>query len=448
MVLKQLLCFHEFVTYSALNVLGMMGLSCYILADTFFVALGLGADGLAALNLAIPIYSFIHGAGLMFGMGGAIQYSILKSRGDAKGANRVYTRTLLLALGLAGLFFVLGILWSGALATMLGADENVFAMTRTYIQVLLLFAPMFMVNNVLLCFVRNDGAPQLAMMAMVGGSLSNILLDYIFIFPLGMGIFGAVLATGLAPIISMAILAPFFARGRNRFHLARGPLPARRAGAIVSGGVPSLIAEVSSGIVMIVFNGIILRLEGNTGVAAYGVIANLSLVVLSIFTGIAQGIQPLVSRNHGMGNGPAVQAILRYALITTISTAIGIYGIVFFGAAPIAGIFNSERNALLHGIAVEGLRIYFIAGAFAGWNIILSAYFASMELPRPAHIIAVLRGFLLVIPMAFLLSILGGMRGVWCAFPATEAIVAGVGWVLLRVTRTIIGGRYAPPSED
>ena len=163
--------------------------------------------------------------------------------------------------------------------------------------------------------MRNDGAPQRSMAAMIGGSLSNVVLDYVFMFPLGMGIFGAVFATGLAPVISMGILSPFFMQKKNRFRLRvkaysmAGWL--RQAGYILSSGLPSLITEVSSGIVIIVFNAVILRLQGNTGVAAYGVIANLSLVVIAIYTGIAQGVQPLMSSAHGTGEGSRVRIYLR-----------------------------------------------------------------------------------------------------------------------------------------
>lgn len=160
-------------------------------------------------------------------------------------------------------------------------------MSKTYLQVILLFAPAFLMNNVLLCFVRNDGAPQLSMAAMIGGSLSNVVLDWVFIFPCQMGIFGAAFATGLAPIISMMILSPHFIRKNNQFHFAKCMPEIRRFVRILSSGVPSLVTEVSSGIVIIVFNSILLNLAGNVGVAAYGVIANLSLVIIAIYTGIA-----------------------------------------------------------------------------------------------------------------------------------------------------------------
>ena len=233
----------EFARYASLNVLGMLALSCYILADTFFVSLGLGAEGLAALNLAIPVYSFIHGSGLMAGMGGGTRYSILKSQGNHREADRVFTHGLYLAAGLAALFVAVGLLFPGDIARLFGGTGAVFSMAKTYLRVILLFAPAFLLNNLLLCFVRNDGAPQLSMAAMIGGSLSNVVLDWVFIFPGNMGIFGAAFATGLAPIISMGILSPHFLRGKKPIppcglpapggaagenHLQRGALPGDR----------------------------------------------------------------------------------------------------------------------------------------------------------------------------------------------------------------------------
>ncbi|MCB6294178.1 MATE family efflux transporter [Anaerostipes caccae] len=429
--MKEMSCFKVFLKYSSLNVLGMLGLSFYILADTFFVSRALGADGLTALNLAIPVYSFINGSGLMLGIGGGTKYSIVRSQKNKPKANQAFTNAVVLTGIVAGIFCLLGIFCSGPMVRMLGANESVFQMTKTYLQVILLFAPMFMANNLLLCFVRNDGNPHLAMAAMICGSLSNIILDYIFIFPLGMGLFGAAFATGLAPVISILILSPYLINKRNQFHLKKCRLSANLLLDIFSSGLPSLITEVSSGIVIIVFNMILLRIAGNIGVAAYGVIANLSLVVMAVYTGIAQGIQPVLSSNYGAGNHKNVTAILRYAVTAVIVISACVYLCIFFGAEPITGVFNSSHNKTLQDIAAAGLKIYFTASVFAGFNVVAAVYFTSTEYPRPAHIISILRGFVIIIPMAFLLSALGGITGVWAAFPTTELLVSLIGMILL-----------------
>lgn len=425
-------CFHNFIKYSSLNVLGMLGLSCYILADTFFIANALGSRGLTALNLAIPIYSFVHGCGLMIGMGGGIRFAIRKCQGERRESDVIFSHAVGLAVGLAVCFLLAGLLLSGRIVALLGADRSIFDMTRIYVRMVLLFSPLFLLNNVLLAFVRNDGAPQRSMAAMVGGSLSNVVLDYVFLFPCRMGMFGAVLATGLAPVVSMLILSPHMLRRRNSFHLVRCRWSRTVTAGILSGGVPSLITEVSAGVVILVFNGILLAMQGNVGVAAYGVIANLSLVVTAIYTGIGQGIQPILSSSFGAGNREDVRRLLRYALTAMLLLSAVLYGVVWCGASPIAAAFNSEGDRLLQAFAEEGLKLYFIACPFAGFNIILAVYFAATEYAHPARVISLLRGFVLILPMAFALSAGFGMTGVWCAVPVTEALVAGVGVLYWR----------------
>ncbi len=417
--------FSQFLKYASLNVLGMLGLSCYILADTFFVSKGLGADGLAALNLAIPVYSLINGTGLMIGIGGAIRFSVLKGQG--KEANGVFMNALYLAGGFALLYLLAGLFGSEQIALLLGADGETLSMTNTYLKVLLLFSPAFLLNNVLLAFVRNDSNPRLSMAAMIFGSLMNVLLDYIFIFPLGMGMFGAVFATGLAPLFSMTVLSLHWLKKRNGFGLKKASIQGRSSLSILFLGVPSLITELSSGIVIIVYNLILLRLEGNIGVAAYGVIANLSLVVVAIFTGIGQGMQPLISLAYGKGERTVTEKILRYGIGATVLLAAGIYLLLFLGADPVVSAFNSEGNEQLQRIAQLGLKIYFTGIPFAGINIVLCSYFASSEKPIPAQAISLMRGLLVIVPLAFLLSFCLGMKGVWLSFVASEFLVAVFG---------------------
>ncbi len=417
----------EFLKYTSLNVLGMVGLSCYILADTFFISKGLGANGLAALNLAIPIYSFIHGCGLMLGMGGGTKYSIFRGQNASKNADAVFTNTLYMAVVFAGFFMLMGIFFSQELTLLLGADTEIADMTKTYLRVILLFSPAFTMNNICICFVRNDGNPRLSMLAMLGGSFSNILLDYILIFPCHMGILGAVLATGIAPVISMGILSRHLLSERRGFHAAWERPRVTMIRSIVSLGFPSLVTEISSGIVMIIFNMLFLTLAGNVGIAAYGVIANLSLVVVSIYNGIAQGIQPVISRAYGKREKETIRQTFRYGVFTVVMLSILIYVVMFLFADPITGIFNSEGNTRLQELAGNGMKLYFTVVPFVGFNILVSAYFTSIERAVPAQVISVVRGFVLIIPMAFALAALAGIAGVWLAFPVTEGMVCLMG---------------------
>lgn len=431
--------FKDFFKYVSLNVFGQMAYSCYTLADTFFVSAKLGANGLTALNLAFPVFCLLNGTGLMLGMGAGTRYTLLRSRGDSRKANHVFTGAVFLTICFTVIFCFFGLFFSGAIAKALGADETVFDMTNTYLRVMLLFSPAFLANNLLQCFVRNDGNPTLSMAAMFTGSLSNIVLDYLFIFPLRMGIFGAILATGMSPVISMAVLSPYFIGRKNNFHFVR-ELPTKgETPGILSSGIPSLVTELSSGIVMFAFNFIILRLEGNTGVAAFGVITVISLVVIAIYTGLSQGIQPIISLNYGTGRNANVKTIWKYAMFTILLMSGAIYGILFLNAPQITMAFNSEKNELLQRLAVTGLKLYFLACPLTGFNIVTATYFTSTERPRPAQIISCFRGFLILIPMVFLLSSAWGITGVWLAYPFTEGVVALIGATLLNHAAKVIG---------
>lgn len=425
----------KFLKYASSNVMGMLGLSCYILVDTYFVSVALGADGLTALNLAIPVYSFVHGLGLLLGMGGGTQYAILLGEKRQKDASALFARMVRVTLLVAIAILLLGAFGAGGIAKMMQADAQVFSMTKTYIQVIMLFAPGFMMNDMLNCFVRNDGAPGLAMTSMLVSSFSNVILDYVFMFPLKMGIFGAVLATGLASLCGVALLMTHVLKKGCRLQLPGEKASVRTALKTLPLGIPSLVGEVSSGVVMIVFNSLFLRLAGNTGVAAYGVIANLSLVVLAVYSGFAQGAQPLVSHAKGAGNTENMRRIFRYEVISVLLTSLVICAAIYVFPAEIAAVFNSEKNQPLQMMAETGLQLYFSGAAAAGFNIILSAFFAAAAWERPSQLVSILRGFALMIPMAFALSAAFGTTGVWLAFPATEAMVMLLGIALYRKYR-------------
>ena len=417
----------EFFRYVSLNILGQVAFSCYTMADTFFVAAKLGTAGLTVLNLAFPVFCLINGSGLMLGIGGGAKYAVCKSQGAERRADEIYTDALYLAAGLSAVFVLGGMFFSHRLVRLLGADWESFALTHTYLKVMMLFAPAFLFNHLLQCFVRNDGRPGLSMAAMVTGSFSNVLLDYIFIFPFDMGIFGAILATGLSPVISMLILAPHLIGRARGFQLVKALPRASELGGICSCGVPPMLTEVTSGVVMFLFNFIILGIAGNTGVAAFGVITVLSLAVVSVYTGLAQGMQPVVSRSYGSGDSVAVKRLLYSSVRILLLLSALIYGLICFKADLLVSIFNSERDAVLQSYSVHGVRLYFLACPFLGWNIVFSTWLLSTERPRPAQAVSLLRGFVVLIPAAFLLAYFFHLTGVWCAYPLTEALVALLG---------------------
>ena len=409
----------------------MIGYSCYILADTFFIARGIGSDALAALNLVLPAYSLMNGTGLMIGMGAASRYTISSTKPEGALHRTIFTQALYVMAFAAVIFSSSGILFPYKIAAVLGADADTIGYAADYIRILLMFSPLFLGNNLLLSFVRNDGAPRLSMTAMIVGSLTNIVLDYVFIYPLGMGMTGAALATATAPVISMMIMSIHFIKKQNHFRPVRARLSLVRWGDICTLGVSSLITELSSGVVIIIFNYLILGLNGNTGVAAYGILANIALVLVSIYTGIGQGVQPIVSRYAGKDGERQRRSLRRYALTASLFFALLSYLLIAVFAVPLADLFNREHDPVLTDIASNGMRIYFVSLFFSGINIVAAAFLSSADRPKQAFSVSILRGFVLIIPIAWGLSVLFGLTGVWMAVPVTEACVCLLALIFL-----------------
>ncbi|MGI5896486.1 MAG: MATE family efflux transporter [Oscillospiraceae bacterium] len=410
----------QFTHYVSFNVLSMLGLSLYILADTYFVANGVGSEGLTALNLVIPIYNFINGLGLMFGMGGATLFSLLNGQGEQVQGGHVFTMTLIVTL-LSGLLLLgIGYPLAYPLAELLGGQGAVLGYAGQYLEVNFLFAPFYLLNNLLACFVRNDGAPNRSMVSMLVGSFSNIVLDYVFVFPLQMGMFGAALATGFAPVLGVLILSGHFLRRRRRFFAPLSGLRFRQFARVLSLGVPSLLNELSSGTVILVFNLVILGIAGNTGVAAYGIIANIALIAIAVFTGVAQGIQPLVSHHYGAGQKRHTFQLLRLACVTALGFGMLFYlaGLLFPDA--ITALFNRENDPSLAAFARDGIRIYFSSFLFAGLNIVMISFFSSVGRAAPSFALSLCRGFVFVLLALALLAPVFGLAGVWWSVPLAE----------------------------
>lgn len=427
--------FYPFAKLVSLNIMGMIGLSCYILADTYFVSNGLGTKGLAALNLAIVIYSFIQSVGLMIGIGGATKFTVLKTHGKDAKAEEIFTHCIAASTVIGLLCAISGILFSSEISVMLGANDETLAMTSVYIKTIMCFAPFFILNTVLIAFLRNDGAPKLAMFCMLSGSFANIILDYIFIFPLEMGMFGAAFATGIAPILSISLIYSHFSSVKNNLRLRRCGAEISSLLDVASLGISAFITEMSFGVILMTFNLVILSISGNIGVAAYGIIANIAFVANSIFVGIGQGLQPLASRAHAKGDGKMLRTILIYAVLLSVIVWASIYLGIMLCTDTIVSLFNSENDPLLRSYAVTGLFIYFIGFAAAGANASVSAFLSAVENPRASFIISMMRGLVVILPLAALLPSLFGMVGVWLAFPAAEAVTAVVSAMSLFAVR-------------
>lgn len=428
-----------FIKYVSFNIFSMIGLSFYILADTFFIANGVGSIGLTALNLVLPLWSLVSGIGLMIGMGAGIRYSIQMGRDNKLGADRVFTHAIVIGTIVGIIITIIGILFSYDIVKVLGADETVMPLAGSYLKTLLSFSCVFILNNIITIFVRNDNAPNLAMVAMILGSLSNIVLDYIFIFTFKLGMFGAAIATGTTPILSLLVLSIHFIRKKNNFKLIKCKFNKNDIKSILSLGIPSFITEFSSGVIILIFNFTILRISYNIGVAAYGIIANLALIVVAIFTGIAQGIQPIISKSYGEGKVKDIKVIYKYGLILSLVMGVLCYLLSFKFSEEIVNLFNNEGNTELLYMAVDGIKVYFVAFIIMGLNIVTTSFFASINEGKESFTISIMRGLIVIIPLISLLPRLFGMTGVWITIPLVEVITLLIStWLYLKYRKRLI----------
>lgn len=421
----------QFFKYVSQNIFGLLGTSCYILADTYFIAQAAGTDGVTLLNLCLPIYNLIFAFGSMIGLGAATRYAILRAQGDAR-AQRYFSNAIFSVCILAVPFMLVGIFRPDGLLRLMGGDADIVALGMNYARIFLMFTPFFMCNYVVASFVRNDGDPSLAMVATLSGSLFNVVFDYIFIFPMGLGLPGAALATAISPILSIAVCSAHFIKKSNTITFVRKAPSVRLLAKSCQLGISGFVGELSSGVTTTVFNFLLLRLAGNVAVAAYGVVANFALVATAIFNGVAQGAQPLVSQCYGKNEMAGARKLLLLGCGTALGLAALLYGVVFGYTDALTALFNSESSALMAAFAHSGMRIYFVGYFFAGCNIVAAGYLGAVNRPAEASITSLCRGMVAIVVCSLVLSALFGMNGVWAAFPVSEAITLALTVFLLK----------------
>ena len=428
----------QFFKYVSQNIFGLLGTSCYILADTYFISQAAGTDGVTLLNLCLPVYNFIFAVGSMVGLGAATRYAILKAQGDER-CQRYFSNAIFCACVLSVPFLLVGIFAPGGLLRLMGGDAGIMALGIPYARIFLMFTPFFMCNYIVSAFVRNDGDPSLAMVATLSSSLFNVVFDYIFMFPMGLGLAGAALATAVSPIISISICSRHFFKKKNGVQFVRQRPSARLLGQSCQLGISGFVGAMSSGVTTTVFNFLLLGLAGNVAVAAYGVVANFALVATAIFNGVAQGAQPLISQCYGKNEMTGAKKLLLLGCGTALALAAVLYGAVFGFTDTFVALFNSESSALMAEYAHSGMRIYFLGYFFAGCNIVAAGYLGAVNRPTEATITSVSRGVAAIVTCSLILSALFGMNGVWSAFPAAEAITLALTVFLLKRPQSVCG---------
>ncbi|MGL4742050.1 MAG: MATE family efflux transporter [Sarcina sp.] len=400
---------------------GMLGLSLCILFDTLFIGRKLGSLGIGALNITLPIYSLMSALGLTLGVGGATVLSIYIGKKKFKHINKIFT-TAMVGIGILYVFFIIiRIFFMNDLVWGLGASTQTFAMVKSYLNILIIFSGAYMLLNALNVFVRNDANPKLVMLAVISTNIVNIILDYVFMYPLNMGIAGAALATSVGQFAGLIVLTAHFIKKKNTFSFDIKCFDIRFMKRIIRTGVPSFISGITAGIVIMIFNMVSFKLLGNLGVCAYGVVNNIALIFVAVFNGVAQGIQPLISINYGAKKDERVKIFIRKGRIIMFCIGLVFLFIGFVAPEQMINFFTQTTPELMK-LSKEGIYIYFISFVLAGINLLNIGAMQSIEQVRISTVLSVLRGFVYILICLIIFSSIMGMTGVWITIPLVEIL--------------------------
>ena len=407
--------FFKYITNSAL---GMLGISLYILVDTFFISKASGSDGITVLNLVLPLYWLIYALAAMIGVGSSTYFNLHKDKDS--NTNGIFFHALTFQLIFSIPFVILGIFYPTLWLKIMGGDETICSLGEDYVRFVLIFAPFFITNYTFTSFVRNDNGPRLVMIADLSTSALNIVLDYVLMFTFKMGLGGAALATALATALSSMICTIHFFKKKCSIGFKYIKPSFKLLGESCKLGFSSFIGEINGAVTTTIFNFLILNLSGNVGVAAYGIVANIAMVALAIFNGIAQGTQPLVSECTRKEDYENRRLVLRLGIITNFCISLVFVLSSFLFTNTIIKIFNTENNKELADIAYYAVRLYSLGYLVASINTIIINYYSSSGKVKIAFILSILKGVINISITAIIMSLLFKLNGIWLSFIVAE----------------------------
>lgn len=423
-----------FFHYLLPAIMGTMVTSIYVLADTIIIGKGIGIDAMAALNIVLPLFNIFFGNGLLFGVGGSVLMSIARGRGDIKAGECYFTVATLLNAATCILYTIFLWIFMDPIARFLGATDVTMPYVKQYVPYIIVGLSVFAFSTFLQTFVRNDGAPKLAMVAVVTGGVSNVILDIVFVFPFQMGMAGASIASVIGSGITVSILLFHF---RSKLCGLKFSLKGFNLGYIkhiFANGFTSFLVEVTSGIVMFVFNIQLLKYVGDIGISMYGVICNTAIIVICLCNGINQAAQPIISTNHGAGLYARIEDVRKLG----IKTALAICSIPTIIGLIIPNLFTYiflNPNEEILALSPIAIRIYFIGFFVTGVNMFIVGYFQSIVKPALSLILCLLRGCVLSIIFVYILAPLFGVVGIWASVPLAEFVTLFIALYFLKKTR-------------
>lgn len=420
-------------------VFGMLLMSVNLLLDGIFVGHGVGEVGLAGVNLAAPIFTIILAISLWIGIGGATNFSMAMGEEMADEARSSFTLALAIFTAVLGVISIVGSLNLQTVAGWLGANEETLAPTTDYLGVLFALGWVLGLQQLLSIFIRNDGRPMLGMVSLGLTSVVNVLLNYVFIFLLDMGVYGAALATILGGVVGVLVFVPHFFNKKvvlNKWRF-NWSLPLGRR--ILAIGFPSLLAESGAFVLVVGYNLSVVAALGTEGVTAFSVINYLHGFMFLAFFGIETAMQPMVSYYHGSKKKAQLKETLALAEKTALILGVTLFVIGYLLAPQLVQLFGVDDPEIVQ-LAVEGIRLFFIGYLFIGISFVYMTYFQSVGKVWSATVIIVMRSYIVFLIYLFVLPKVLGVNGIWLTMPIAELTMAIVIvlFVQKRVKQTLI----------
>ncbi len=398
--------------------------SVYSIVDTAMVGQYHGPQGTAALAVVAPVWNIIYSLGLLMGIGGSVIFSTRRGSGQNDGSeNQYFTASVLGAVALSLLAWIGVMRFEGPVLTFFGADESLLILAGKYMHPIKYVFPLFLFNQMLAAFLRNDGSPGLATLGVLSGGIFNVLGDYFFVFTCDMGIYGAGLATAIGSGISFLVMLTHFIRRKNTLRLVRPEgLPGKLREITVT-GFSTFFIDVAMGILTVLFNRQIMQYLGANALAVYGPIIQVSTFVQCCAYSVGHAAQPIVSTNFGAGKGERIKETLRLALWTT--AFFGVFWTALSMVCPnvYIRIFMAPTQEILN-MAPAIIRTYALSFLLLPFNIFSTYYFQAIMQPKAAFVVSVARGLVISGILILLLPRLVGAEFLWFAMPITELLTA------------------------
>ncbi len=397
--------------------------SIYSIVDMAMVGQYQGPGGTAALAVVAPVWNIIYSLGLLMGIGGSVIFSMKRGNEKSDGSENQY-----FTAAVAGAVILSILAWAGILnferpiLAFFGADNALLVLAQKYMRPIKYVFPLFLFNQMLAAFLRNDKNPGLATLGVLSGGLFNVFGDYFFVFICDMGIYGAGLATAIGSAISFLVMLTHFFAPKNTLRLVKPESLSGKLCEIFITGFSTFFIDVAMGILTVLFNRQIMKYLGANALAIYGPIIQVSTFVQCCAYSVGQASQPIVSTNFGAGKGERIKETLRLALWTT--AFFGIFWTVLSMACPnlYIYVFMAPTPEILN-MAPTIVRTYALSFLLLPFNIFSTYYFQAIMKPKAAFIVSVARGLIISGILIIVLPVLVGADSLWFAMPITELLV-------------------------